>query len=229
MCGRFGVFAPSEALAKQFGLKEPPDLKPRYNISPGQNVPLIRDPGEDRPRELVMVHWGLIPGWAKGPDVGSRLINARAETVFDKPAFRGAVRKRRAIIPADGFYEWARKHDHKQPYFIRAANGRTLALAGLWERWEGPDEIVESCAILTTRANRTVRRIHDRMPVILAPESYDQWLEADSENLESLRELFAPFPDGEMVSHPVSPYVNNTDHEGPRCMEPAEQEQLSLL
>jgi putative SOS response-associated peptidase YedK len=229
MCGRFGVFAPSEALAAQFGLKEPPDLAPRYNISPGQAVPFIRAVGDGHIRELAWLHWGLIPRWAKGPDVGSRLINARAETVFEKPAFRGAVRKRRGLIPADGFYEWTKKHDHKQPYFFYAANGLTLALAGLWERWEGPDETVESCTILTTTANRTVKKIHDRMPVILAPESYARWLEATDENIEGLRELLAPWPDVDMKSYAVSPYVNNTEHEGPRCIEPAEQEQLSLL
>ena len=229
MCGRFGVFASPEALAEQFGLKEPPDLKPRYNISPGQAVPVVRSAGEDRLRELAMLHWGLVPRWAKGPDVGNRLINARAETVFDKAAFRGAVRRRRGIVPADGFYEWTKKHDHKHPYFFCAANGRSLALAGLWERWEGPDEVIESCAILTTTANRTVKKIHDRMPVILAPESYDLWLASDLEGLDSLRDLFNPWPDLDMKSYPVSPYVNNTEHEGPRCIEPTGQEQLSLL
>ena len=179
MCGRFTLRAPASVIAEQFALFEVPPFTARFNIAPTQPVPVIRmRPGPSLrarrgSRELVWLRWGLVPGWAKDPAIGSRLINARAETAAEKPAFRTALRQRRCLVAADGFYEWQQAGRTKQPYFIHLRDDRPFAFAGLWEAWEGADHAwLETCTLLTTGPNDVVRPIHDRMPVILPPQAY---------------------------------------------------------
>ena len=174
------------------------------------------------PRELVWLRWGLIPSWARDPAIGNRLINARAETVGEKPAFRAALRRRRCLIAADGFYEWQRAGARKQPYFIRLRDDRPFAFAGLWESWEGADHsALETCTILTTDANEVMRPIHDRMPVILAPDDYARWLDPAIESPAPLAGLLRPYAADDLTASAVSPHVNSPAHEDPRCIEPA--------
>jgi putative SOS response-associated peptidase YedK len=168
MCGRFVLMTPGRDLAERFGLEEEPVLEPRYNIAPTQMVAIIRLEKETGRRRLDFVRWGLIPFWSKDPSIGNKLINARAETAAEKPAFSSAFKSRRCLVPADGYYEWKkRKEGQKQPYLARNADGTPFAFAGLWEKWQAPeDQIIESCTILTTDANDLTRPIHDRMPVV---------------------------------------------------------------
>ena len=222
MCGRFTLRAPASVVAAQFGLFEMPPFAPRFNIAPTQPVAVVRcSPENSRPeRELVWMRWGLIPSWAKDPAIGSRMINARAETAADKPAYRAAFRRRRCLVVADGFYEWQRTGSRKQPYFVHRRDDRPFAFAGLWESWEGPDHsALQTCALLTTEPNELMQPIHDRMPVILAPDDYPQWLDPAMQRPESLAPLLRPYPDGELTAYPVSTYVNSPTHEDPRCIE----------
>lgn len=219
MCGRFTLAVPGEQLAAQFQLVAVPDLSARYNIAPSQPVAIIR--AEADGRRLALVRWGLVPAWAKDTALGARLINARAETVAEKPAFRAALRQRRCLIPADGFYEWQAQAGGKQPYYIRLAAGGAFAMAGLWERWHTPaGDWLESCTILTTTANDVVEPLHDRMPVILAPEQYARWLDRELHDPALLRELLAPFPARLLVAYPVSKAVNRVSNDGPALIQP---------
>ena len=202
----------------------PRNLRPRYNIAPSQEVAVVRD--GDGGRSLSMLRWGLIPGWAKDPAIAYKLINARSETVSGKPSFRSAYRRRRCLIPADGFYEWTRRGKTKQPWLIGPRDGGVFAFAGLWERWtvpEGaaltgslaelrPGDVVETCTILTTAANGVVARVHNRMPVILPPGAFDPWLEGEEVPL-------GPCPADAMTIHPVSTLVNKPANDDPRCVE----------
>ncbi len=180
MCGRFASTIHPKLLAELFGLGEvPAEIPARYNIAPSQPVAAVLDREVGSGRELWWLRWGLIPRWAKDESMASKLINARAEGVAEKPAFREAFRKRRCLIPADGFYEWeaAAGGKRKQPYFIHLLGREVMALAGLWERWTKPDgEAVDSCTSVTTESNRLIRRIHERMPVIVEREDYEYWL-----------------------------------------------------
>jgi len=214
--------APASVIAEQFALFEVPPFTPRFNIAPSQPVPVVRlVPGQTEPRrELVWLRWGLIPGWAQDAAIGNRMINARAESVAQKPAFRAALRRRRCLLAADGFYEWQRTGRRKQPHFIRMRDDRPLAFAGLWESWEGPDQVVESCTILTTDANELMRPIHDRMPVILAPAAYEPWLDPTVQEPQQLAPLLVPYPSEPMTAYPVSTLVNSPTNEDPRCIEP---------
>ncbi|MGC9334980.1 MAG: SOS response-associated peptidase [Anaerolineae bacterium] len=225
MCGRFTLATPDQDLVVQFNLPEIPDLKPRYNIAPTQPVAVVRVSAEGSGRELVMVHWGLIPFWAGDPSIGSRMINARAETAAEKPAFRAAFRRRRCLVPADGFYEWQKQNGSKQPYYIRMADGRPFAFASLWERWKAPDDtIIDSCTLLTTGPNELIRPLHNRMPVILDPWDYALWLDPAVEDVRVLNPLLRPYTPDAMEAYPVSRWVNKPDHEGPACIEPLDQE-----
>jgi putative SOS response-associated peptidase YedK len=209
MCGRFLLHAPVDTLQRAFGFAERPNLRPRYNVAPTQTVPVVRRSHRDGGgRELALARWGLIPSWAKDASIGNKLINARAETVAEKPAFRGAFRERRALVPADGFYEWRKREGGgpKQPLLIRRRDGEPFAFAGLWEHWRGPEGEVETCTILTTEANAALAPIHDRMPVILDPASYDRWLDPAQPRAE---ELLQPCPDEWLEAFPVSTRVNN--------------------
>ena len=177
MCGRFTLRAPASALATLFDGTEEPVVVPRYNIAPTQPVLLLRMNADTRHREWAFAIWGLIPSWSKDPSIGARMINARAETVAEKPSFRAAFRRRRCLIPADGFYEWQKQGSRKQPYLIGLTDDQPFALAGLWETWQGPDgSLLESCTILTTDPNELMAPLHNRMPVMLAPDDYEQWL-----------------------------------------------------
>jgi putative SOS response-associated peptidase YedK len=219
MCGRYTLTVPVEILAEEFGVTGPlPEVPPSYNIAPTQEVAaVLTDDGE---RRLEMLRWGLIPSWADDPGIGSRMINARSETVPEKPSFRRAFRERRCLILADGFYEWKRTNDGKQPYYIRMEGGRPFAFAGLWESWRGGREEIRSCTILTTEANDRVSNIHHRMPVILAPEDHELWLDPDVREADLLLPLLAPYPDDVMEAYPVSRFVNRPTNDDPRCVEP---------
>jgi putative SOS response-associated peptidase YedK len=190
-----------------------------YNVAPTQKVAAVRLP--DSRRELVSLRWGLIPSWAEDPKIGSRLINARAETAADKPSFRAAFRTRRCLLPADGFYEWQKLAGGKQPFYFRRRDGRPFAFAGLWEQWRNPaDEIIESCTILTTAANAVVRPVHDRMPVILDPAAYDRWLDPNVRQAELVQPLLRPCREEDLVAYAVSPWVNNPKNDDARCVAP---------
>jgi len=221
MCGRFTLFDSADSVAERFGLPDPPSLSPRYNIAPSQTVAAVRIPPGGGARELVFLRWGLVPSWAKDPAIGNRMINARAETVAVKPAFRSAIRRRRCLVPADGFYEWKRVNGRKQPFYVRLGAGAIFAFAGLWESWEGPEHAsVESCTILTTGPNDLLRPIHDRMPVILSPRDYDLWLSPGVQDPEALAPLFHPYPPEEMTVFPVRTTVNNPKTDTPDLIEP---------
>src|SRR5271157_3426680 len=221
MCGRFVLMTVGKDLAKQFGLEEEPVLEPRYNIAPTQIVVIIRLDRDTLQKRLAQVKWGLIPFWAKDTSIGNRLINARGETAAEKPAFRAAFKSRRCLVPADGYYEWKkRKEGQKQPYLARNADGTPFAFAGLWEKWQAPeDQIIESCTILTTDANDLTQPIHDRMPVILKPADYDLWLDPQVKAPNLLKPLLRPYPSEEMVAEPVSPKVNKATYDAPDCVE----------
>jgi putative SOS response-associated peptidase YedK len=213
MCGRFTQRQPTTRLKTEFGVEEVPEVEARYNIAPTQNILGVRQ-GLDG-REMSFLKWGLIPSWAKDSSMGARLINARSETVMEKPSFREAFKRRRLLIPADGFYEWQRTEGRKQPFFFHMRDDSPFGFAGLWDKWESEDgEVIESCTILTTEANEVLRPVHDRMPVILYPEDYELWLDDDARKADLRRELLRPFPASEMSAYPVSTLINNTRNQG---------------
>jgi putative SOS response-associated peptidase YedK len=220
MCGRYTLASPTERLAEEFGFDGTSvELAPNYNVAPTQGVAAVLEEGGQR--RLEVLRWGLIPPWADDPGIGSRMINARSETAPGKPSFRRAFRERRCLIPADGFYEWQRTNGAKQPYYIHMEDGRPFAFAGLWESWsKGGEGEVRTCTILTTGANALVGEVHDRMPVILAADAYDVWLDPASER-DELTGLLAPYPEDEMEAYPVSRFVNSPQNNDPRCIEPA--------
>jgi len=221
MCGRFTLFEADKVLSKEFGVSGVPPLSPRYNIAPSQPIAAVRTPHTGAGRELALLRWGLIPSWSKDPAIGNRLINARAETVQEKPSFRNAFRRHRCLIPTNGFYEWQRQERGKQPYFVRMRDGRVFAFAGLWDRWESPDDgVIETCAILTTAANAVLAPIHDRMPVILPQTEYARWLDPALKDPDSLSPLLVPFPPEEMLAIPVSPRVNAPSTDDEKCIAP---------
>ena len=221
MCGRFTLLEPDKVLAKEFGVSGIPSMSPRYNIAPSQPVTAVRATSTGSGREIALLRWGLIPSWSKDPTIGNRLINARAETASEKPSFRNAFRRHRCLIPTNGFYEWQQLERGKQPYFIRMRDGMIFAFAGLWDRWESPDEgIIETCTILTTAANTVLAPIHDRMPVILPPGEYARWLDTALQDPETLTPLLVPFPPEEMLAFPVSPRVNVPSTDDERCITP---------
>jgi putative SOS response-associated peptidase YedK len=225
MCGRFTLHTSPEVIAQQFELPETPMLAPRYNIAPTQPVAIVRVPEAGPAREWALVHWGLIPSWSKDPSMGARMINARAETVEEKPAFRAAFKRRRCLLPADGFYEWRSMGKSKQPYYISLRDGSPFALAGLWESWTSPDGgVIESCTILTTEPNELMATLHNRMPVIIDEPDYGLWLgsggDASKEELGVLPHLLRPFPAEAMTTYPVSKYVNSPINEGAACIAP---------
>lgn len=219
MCGRFSFIHSDETIAEVFQVAEVPHLTPRYNIAPTQPVPTVLQTSEDADRQFKFLHWGLIPSWSKDPKMGARMINAKAETVSEKPAFRSAFKRRRCLVLADGFYEWQQQNGKKQPYYFRLEDGKPFAFAGLWEHWEGAEgEVIESCTILTTEANDVLRPIHDRMPVILDPKDYDQWLDPKVQNPDSLKPLLQPYRSEEMIVYPVSTKVNSPKIDSPECI-----------
>lgn len=219
MCGRFTLRAPADRVKREFQLEEVPSIEARFNIAPTQSVLAVRSIADER--EAVLLKWGLIPSWAKDNSIGAKLINARSETVEEKPSFREAFKRRRCIIPADGFYEWQRTGGRKQPYYFRLKDDRLFGFAGLWEKWRTPDgESLETCSILTTEANEVLSTVHDRMPVILHPESYELWLDDDARKQDLRKELLRPYPASEMTAYPVSTSINSPQHQGEELVQP---------
>ena len=210
MCGRFAFYSPSEATAALFGVDGALAVEPRYNIAPTQFVAAIRD-NEQHQRELVMLRWGLVPFWAKDPSIGNRMINARAETVAEKPSFRAAFKHRRCVVLADGFYEWHREGDVKTPYFISLVNGEPFALAGLWEDWKDrkSGESLQTTTLITTTANDFMQPLHHRMPVILQPDTADEWLAGPNDYLQNAAERVPA-----LRAWPVDRRVNNARNQG---------------
>ena len=221
MCGRYTLRSSPEAIAGAFDLPEVPELPARYNIAPTQDVPVVRLDPDRGGREFGLLHWGLIPSWADDPAIGNRMINARAETVAEKPAFRKAFQSRRCLVISDGFFEWRREGKHKQPYFIRMRDDRPFAFAGLWERWGRGGGPIESCTHLTTEPNELVAPIHDRMPLILPESAYDLWLDPAVKDPRKLQELLIPYPAEEMEAYPVSTLVNSPGNDTAGCIEGA--------
>lgn len=221
MCGRFTLTQSGDIIARHFDLAAVPDLESRYNIAPTQPVAIVRTTPEDPQRQFTYVLWGLIPSWSKDPQIGARLINARAETVTEKPSFRAAFKRRRCLIPADGFYEWQRSPDGKQPYYFQLEDQAPFAFAGLWEHWEaGTGEVIESCTILTTEATDWLRPIHDRMPVILNTQDYNLWLDPEVQGGNELQALLYPDDSLAIQHYAVSSRVNNPRHDQPDCLAP---------
>ncbi len=223
MCGRYRLTAKERYLAEHFGIDDVEDVQwtPRYNIAPTQQVVVIRQDRDQPKRTISLMRWGLIPYWAQDPSFGNRTINAMAETASEKPAFREAMRKRRCLVPADGFFEWKKlSSKRKQPYNIGMLDDSVFAFAGLWDRWRSSSgELVESCSILTTDANSLTKDIHDRMPVILRPEDYDHWLDPGITDPEQVQELLHPFDPRLMKKYPLSSAVSNVNNDGPECVQ----------
>lgn len=217
MCGRFTIRARPQAIAETFGVAEVPTLFPRYNVAPTQQVLAIRAAVETGMREPVLLRWGLIPSWAKDPSIGSRMINARAETVGTKPGFRQAFAKRRCLVVADGFYEWRKVGAKKQPYFMHRRDDRPFAFAGLWECWG--QEKIETCTIVTMAANAFMQPLHERMPVILPEYEYGAWLDP-TRRASTTFDGLTLLPDGmeDFVAEPVSTLVNSPKNEVPDCI-----------
>ena len=220
MCGRYTLRTDLREIAKHFGVTEVPNITPRYNISPTQEVAIVRVTDEAQGREMELYRWGLIPSWAKDPSVGSKMINARAETVTEKPSFREAFKRRRGLIPADGFYEWARAGSRKQPYYFQMKNKQPFAFAGLWESWQSDGERINSCTIITTAANELLREVHDRMPAILREEDYEAWLDPEMHKAELLQGLLRSYDAGEMMAYPVGTLVNTPGRDERALIEP---------
>jgi putative SOS response-associated peptidase YedK len=220
MCGRYAFYSPAEAVRRTFDLEEAPELAPRYNISPTQSVPAVRE-GTESARTLTMLHWGLVPKWAKERAIGNRMINARAETISENPSYRDAFRRRRCLVAADGWYEWQVAAGGKQPWFIRLRDGGPIAFAGLWERWNDPagGALLESCTIVTTDASESIRKIHDRMPVVLPEADWARWLDTAFSDAEKLSELLRPYDPKALDAWPVSRQVNAPKNQGPELIE----------
>jgi len=220
MCGRYTVTSTPEALRALFCYEEQPNFPPRYNVAPTQPIAIVRL--VDGKRHFALVRWGLLPSWVKDPKTFTLLINARGESAAEKPAFRAAMKRRRCLIPADGFYEWQAAGERKRPFYVRAKSGAPLAFAGLWETWTGPNgEELETAAIVTTRANRTLSPIHERMPVIVPPEGFDLWLDGATVDSTTAAALIAPAPEGLLEAYEISTAVNRVANDNPMLIEPA--------
>lgn len=225
MCGRFTLRSSMSDVAKVFAVAHEGEVAPLFNIAPTQNVMAVRA-AADGPRELCSLRWGLVPSWADDLSVGNRMINARAESVATKPAFRRAFKTRRCLIVADGFYEWQKAGRQKQPHYIRLKSDRPFGFAGLWETWAKGDAPVETCCVITTTANELVAPIHDRMPVIVPPDAYEQWLRLDVQDVDLLQSLLRPYPAAEMTAYPVGTRVNNPTYSAADCIEPDPRQTL---
>ena len=220
MCGRFVITSAPEALRKLLGYKEQPNFPPRYNIAPTQPIPVVRlGQGE---RHFALVRWGLIPSWVKDPKQFALLINARLEGIAEKPSFRAAMKRRRCLIPANGFYEWQKRGKTKQPYFIRARTRAPFAFAGLWETWTDRDGgEIETAAIVTCAANKTLMPVHERMPVIVPPEQYDAWLDSDKIEAKPAAALLGPAPEDFLEAYEISTRVNSVKNDSAENLDPA--------
>ncbi len=235
MCGRFTFASDTETLQQAFfDFEVPMNLSPRYNISPTQDVAVIANT-ETSPEggQVEFFHWGLIPSWAKDPSIGNRMINARSETLAEKPSFRSAYKRRRCLILSDGYYEWQKIPGErlKQPVYIRLKSEKPFALAGLWEIWQPKDmeEPIRSCTIITCPPNILLEEIHHRMPVILPQDAYAEWLSPDERSADTLQSLLIPYPDEEMEAYPVSRFVNRPMNDSPECIVPLEDNDPRLF
>ena len=228
MCGRFVLTANADVIQLKFDLDTVPEgIQARYNIAPSQPVAAVAN---DDPSALTFFKWGLIPFWSKDPDIGNRLINARAETLHEKSSFKHAYRRRRCLIPADGFYEWSKRGDSKTPMFIHMKDGELFAFAGLWERWNSPEgDEIRTCTIITTEPNDLVKSLHNRMPVILREEDYDTWLSPDELPPDVLQPFLRPYEADLMDVYQVSPLVNSPANDTPECIAPVVPPQQSAL
>lgn len=219
MCGRFVTVIPADELRKIFDLIENPPVEPRYNVAPTQSVGVVRCCDESDHNRFDQLKWGLIPSWSKDSKMGSHMINARSETVAEKPAFRHAIKFKRCIVPVSGFYEWSHSGTEKHPHFIHLADKSPMCLAGIWEHWKSPEgSEVESFSILTTSANKLVGKLHDRMPVILSPDTYGLWLNRNLHDVHALEPLYTPYPDDQMAYYQVPDLVNNARFDSPSCI-----------
>ena len=224
MCGRFTLQYSGEMLAQIFGVKAVQNIKPRYNIAPTQQAPVVRISPTDNQLHIDYLKWGLIPSWAKDPAIGSKMINVRSETVDEKPSFKSALKHRRCIVPASGFYEWQEVDGKKHPLYIRLKDDSLMMFAGIWDHWKSPDgEAVESFSILTTSSNDLIQQLHDRMPVILNPQHKDIWLDIQVSDPEQLKPYFAPYPSSLIEVYPVSDLVNSPKNDSPDCIQPINQ------
>lgn len=210
-------------LAEVFGISIDQAIQPRYNIAPTQQVPIVRSSPVDNIRHLDILKWGLIPSWAKDPSIGSKMINARSETVHEKPAFRSALKHRRCIIPASGFYEWREEGGKKHPLYAKLKQSNLMLFAGLWNHWKNPEgEVIESFTILTTTTNDLIKQLHERMPVILDSMDIDLWLDYQVADPEQLKPLLKPYPSELMEMYPVSDLVNSPKNDSPDLIKPLE-------
>ena len=219
MCGRFSLTVGDWDIESEFGVRVSFEYRPRYNIAPSQEVLVLLDDGV---RRIEALRWGLIPSWAKDAKIGYKMINARAETIFDKPAFRSAVKQRRCLVLADGFYEWRKTEEGgKIPTYARLRSGKPFGFAGLWESWQSPEgKALKTCAIVTTEPNDLMRPIHDRMPVVVRKELQATWLDSQLTGKEELSQILQPYPSEEMEAFAVSKLVNSPSMDRPECTQP---------
>lgn len=219
MCGRAVIISPIEVIAEEFGIDNPRmTVKPSYNISPSQNMLAVI---KQESRKLMTCKWGFIPSWAKDPAIGHKMINARAETIATKPAFRSSYKKHRCLIVADGFYEWKKTEHGKVPYFIHLKSGKPFGFAGIYSRWTSDKgESIDTCSIITTSANELIETVHDRMPVIISKESMESWLDTDMTDEGILSSMLKPYPSEEMELYQISKMVNDPKHNSPDLLEP---------
>lgn len=216
MCGRFTLKVDIKTVAETFGVPPTVEVQPRYNIAPTQNVVTVMRNGSSH---LAMLRWGLIPSWAKDASIGSRMINARAETLAEKPSFKGLLRSKRCLVVADGFYEWRQEGKGKVPMYITMKDGQPFAFAGLWDQWKSPDgEPIRTCTLITTEPNELMTPIHNRMPAILLPEAYEEWLDSDFHDEHALQHLLGPYPSDAMTARAVSKLVNNPKYDSPELI-----------
>ena len=226
MCGRYTLTSAPEALRALFHYAEQPNFPPRYNIAPTQPIGIVRL--VDGKRQFALVRWGLLPSWVKDPKTFSLLINARGESAAEKPAFRAAMKRRRCLILADGFYEWQKAGERKRPFFVHGKDGAPLAFAGLWESWQGPNgEELETATIVTTQANKTLAPIHERMPVIVPPDAFDLWLDTAKVDATTAAALIAPAPDNLLEAYEISTAVNRVANDNAKLIEPVVPGQLT--
>ena len=229
MCGRFRLTRKDQEIREYFDVPDDFEWKPRYNIAPTENVAVVRQRRDHPSRTLSGMRWGLIPYWSKDAKGAARMINARSEEITEKPAYREAFQQRRCLVPADGFYEWKREGKSKQPFHLGMTDDSLFAFAGIWERWKNPaGEIIKSCAILTTTPNNLLSGIHDRMPVILSPDDYEEWLNPAAD-IEVLKPMLKPYSSRTMRMYSVSTAVNRAGYDAPDCIAPVrEPQQLRL-
>ena len=225
MCGRYSLHANPGVIALAFKLGVAIDWSARYNITPSSRIVIVREDAAAG-RVAALIKWGLIPGWAKDQTIGNKLANARGETVDEKPSFRNAFKRSRCLIPASGFYEWKTVAGRKQPYYMHPVGAPLFAIAGITERWQGPEGVVETCAIITTGPNGVMRNIHDRMPVILSAEDHDAWLDPRNHSITGLKQLIKPCADSTMAAHAVSARVNAPKNDDAGLIDPLDTGEL---